>query len=106
MTVGRQPAADPPPPRSLYAASVRVIEQARLGFREGTSDKVYEVDLVEVAPAQYVVNFRFGRRGKALRDGTKTATPVDLARARAIFAKLVAEKAAGGYRPLPAAGVS
>ena len=82
---------------------MRVIEQARLGFREGTSDKVYEVDLVEVAPAQYVVNFRFGRRGKALRDGTRTATPVDLAKARAIFGKLVAEKTAGGYRAIAAA---
>jgi hypothetical protein len=83
---------------------VRVIEQARLGFRQGTSDKVYEVDLVEVAPAQYVVNFRFGRRGKALRDGTKTATPVDLAKARAIFARLVAEKTAGGYQALAVPG--
>ena len=27
---------------------MRVIEQARLWFREGTSDKVYEIDLVEV----------------------------------------------------------
>jgi hypothetical protein len=42
---------------------VRVIDQARLGFREGTSDKVYEVELVEVATNQYVVNLRFGRRG-------------------------------------------
>jgi len=46
-----------------------VIDQARLWFREGTSDKVYEVDLVEVAPNQHVINFRFGRRGSALRDG-------------------------------------
>ncbi|MEO8700734.1 MAG: WGR domain-containing protein, partial [Kofleriaceae bacterium] len=79
-------------------ARVRVIEQARLAFREGTSDKVYEVDLVEVATNQYVVNFRFGRRGTALRDGTKTATPVALAKAKTIFDKLVAEKTAGGYK--------
>ncbi len=79
---------------------MRVIEQARLGFREGTSDKVYEVDLVEVASGQYVVNFRYGRRGGALTDGTKTAAPVPLAKARTIFEKLVAEKTAGGYRPL------
>ena len=83
---------------------MRVIEQARLWFREGTSDKVYEVDLVEVATNQHVVNFRYGRRGSALRDGTKTATPVDLKKAKAIFDKLVAEKTAGGYRPLAASG--
>jgi hypothetical protein len=78
---------------------VRVIDQARLWFREGTSDKVYEVDLVEVATSQYVVNFRFGRRGAALKDGTKTSLPVSLEKARGIFQKLVDEKLAGGYAP-------
>jgi hypothetical protein len=78
---------------------VRVIDQARLWFREGTSDKVYEVDLVEVATGQYVVNFRFGRRGAALKDGTKTSLPVSLEKARGIFQKLVDEKLAGGYAP-------
>ncbi|HUJ60991.1 MAG TPA: WGR domain-containing protein [Kofleriaceae bacterium] len=76
---------------------MRVIEQARLWFREGNSDKVYEIDLVELVANQYVVNFRFGRRGTALRDGTKTPLPVDLAKARTTFQKLVAEKIAGGY---------
>ena len=64
---------------------MRVIDQARLWFREGTSDKVYEVDLVEVATGQYVVNFRFGRRGGALKDGTKTSLPVSLDKARGVF---------------------
>jgi hypothetical protein len=77
---------------------VRVIDQARLSFREGTSDKVYEVDLVEVATGQYVVNFRFGRRGGSLKDGTKTSLPVSLDKARGVFQKLVDEKLAGGYQ--------
>ncbi|HSD89432.1 MAG TPA: hypothetical protein VLB44_18005, partial [Kofleriaceae bacterium] len=77
---------------------MRVIDQARLWFREGTSDKVYEIDLVEVATGQYVVNFRFGRRGGALKDGTKTSLPVALDKARGIFGKLVDEKLAGGYQ--------
>lgn len=77
---------------------MRVIEQSRLWFREGTSDKVFEIDLVEVATNQYVVNFRFGRRGTALKDGTKTALPLSLDKARAVFGKLVDEKLAGGYQ--------
>jgi WGR domain len=85
---------------------MKVVERARLGFREGNSDKVYEVDLVEVATDQYVVNFRFGRRGTALRDGTKTPLPLSLARARAVFESLVAEKTRGGYRPLAEGAVS
>jgi len=77
---------------------VRVIEQSRLWFREGASDKVYEIDLVEVAANQYVVNFRFGRRGSALKDGTKTALPLSLDKARVVFKKLVDEKLAGGFQ--------
>ncbi len=85
---------------------MRVIEQARLWFREGSSDKVYEVDLVELVAGQYVVNFRFGRRGAPLKDGTKTPLPVDAGKARTIFQKLVDEKLAGGYQHLAAGGAA
>lgn len=81
---------------------MRIVERARLGFREGNSDKVYEVDLVEVVPGQYVVNFRYGRRGSSLRDGTKTPLPLALDKARSVFTALVAEKTRGGYQPLAA----
>lgn len=81
------------------ALSMRIVDQARLWFQEGKSDKVYEVDLVEITAGQHVVNFRFGRRDTALRDGTKTPLPVSLDQARSIFAALVAEKTARGYKP-------
>jgi hypothetical protein len=77
---------------------MKILDQARLWFREGNSDKVYEVDLVEVVDGQYVVNFRYGRRGAQLRDGTKTPLPVSLDKARAVYAALVSEKQRGGYR--------
>jgi len=48
---------------------VKLIKQVSLYFQEGRADKVYEVDLCEVGPGQYVVNFRYGRRGTALKDG-------------------------------------
>jgi predicted DNA-binding WGR domain protein len=82
---------------------MRIVDSARLWFAEGNSDKVYEVDIVEVAVNQYVVNFRYGRRGSVLRDGTKTATPVALAKAQTVFALLIAEKRKGGYRDHQAA---
>jgi predicted DNA-binding WGR domain protein len=66
-------------------------------FQEGKSDKVYEVDLLEVGAGQYVVNFRYGRRGTALKDGTKTPTPVSMAEARKAFDKLVQSKLDTGY---------
>ncbi|XXF77153.1 hypothetical protein P2318_29480 [Myxococcaceae bacterium GXIMD 01537] len=76
---------------------MKVLEQARLVFQEGRSDKVYEVDLLEVGAGQHLVNFRYGRRGTALKDGTKTPGPVALAEARRVFEKLVESKLESGY---------
>src|SRR4051812_25310266 len=80
---------------------MRLLNQVRLEFREGTSDKVYEVDLCEVGPGQFVVNFRYGRRGSALRDGSKTPAPVSQAKAQQLFDSLVAEKRGKGYQDIP-----
>ena len=44
-----------------------------------------------------MVNFRYGRRGARLREGTKTPFPESLAKAEDIFARLVAEKTGKGY---------
>jgi bifunctional non-homologous end joining protein LigD len=73
-------------------------QRATLYFREGTSDKVYQVAL-EPAGERFVVNFAYGRRGSTLSTGTKTNVPVDLEHAHMIFEKLVREKTAKGYTP-------
>ncbi|NJK73456.1 MAG: WGR domain-containing protein [Microcoleus sp. SU_5_6] len=46
----------------------------------------------------YSVNFRYGRRGANLKEGTKTDTAVPLTQAEKVFDKLVAEKVKKGYR--------
>lgn len=76
---------------------MRLVRQTQLHFREGNSDKVYEVDLCET-DGLYLVNFRYGRRGANLKEGTKTASPVSLAEAENAFKKLVDEKTKKGYR--------
>lgn len=76
---------------------MRLIRQAALHFQQGNSDKVYEVDLCEAGDGEFLVNFRYGRRGAALREGTKTAFPVSRAKADGIFEALVAEKTGKGY---------
>lgn len=68
-----------------------------LYLREGTSDKVYEVDLCEAGEGEFVVNFRYGRRGTTLREGTKTTFPVSRAEAEVVFDKLVESKTSKGY---------
>ncbi|MEZ4400655.1 MAG: hypothetical protein R3B06_11585 [Kofleriaceae bacterium] len=86
---------------------MKLVKQTRLAFVEGKSDKVYEVDLCEVGADQFVVNFRYGKRGGALKDGSKTPAPVKRGEADRVFAKLVQSKLDTGYldeatpRPAP-----
>lgn len=81
---------------------MKVVRSVRLWFREGTSDKVYEVDLVDLERTpddqRYLVNFRYGRRGATLRDGTKTASPVGLDKAERLYDSVVVSKINEGYR--------
>jgi len=73
-------------------------ESVTLYFREGSSNKVYQVSL-EPAGEGYLVNFAYGRRGSTLSTGTKTNSPVGYDEAKSIYDKLVREKTAKGYAP-------
>src|SRR5687768_10751541 len=79
---------------------MKLIRQVTLHFQEGKSDKIYEVDLAEVAPGRFVVNFRYGRRGTTYKEGAKTVQAVARADAERIFADLVQEKVQKGYREI------
>lgn len=76
---------------------MKLIKSIQLFFQEGNSDKVYEIELLESGADAYVVNFRYGRRGGTLKDGTKTVFPVPLAEAEKLFAELENEKRKKGY---------
>ncbi len=77
---------------------MKLISQTKLFFKEGTSDKVYEIDLCEVGEGLYVVNFRYGRRGSTLKEGQKTANSVGKAKAMEVMEALAVEKRKGGYQ--------
>jgi hypothetical protein len=81
---------------------VKVVRTLKLWFREGASDQVYEVDLVDTeaqaAGARFLVNIRYGRRGQVPRDGTKTPVPVSRAEAERIFDSVAVSKVNEGYR--------
>lgn len=81
---------------------MKLVAQKILFFQQGSSDKVYEVDLCEVGAGQYVVNYRYGRRGGALRDGTETPSALSRDGAQRVFDKLVASKLTKGYREIAA----
>ncbi len=77
---------------------MKLLKRTTLLYQEGSSDKVYEVDLCQTAENLYVINFRYGRRGTTLKEGTKTARAVQLAPAQKAFDRLVASKVKKGYR--------
>ena len=85
---------------------MELLRHIHLEYREGTSVKIYEVDLSSVGSGTYVVNFRYGRHGMALREGTKTKNPVGLESAEAIFEELVTSKRTKGYEEVESTGVS
>jgi len=80
---------------------MKVVRSSRLSYQQGNSDKVYEVDLCDVSsgttPDEFVVNFRYGRRGRSLRESTKTPAPVTREEADKIFDSLVVSKLNKGY---------
>jgi len=76
---------------------LKIEQQKVLFFTEGNSDKVYEVDLCSSGMDLFVVNFRYGRRGNKLREGTKTVFPVSFEEANTVFDVLVSSKIAKGY---------
>lgn len=73
-------------------------ESITLYFKEGTSDKVYQAELNEQS-GKYVVNFAYGRRGRDLKTGTKTPSPVSYEEAKLIYDELVNSKLKKGYQP-------
>src|SRR6185437_5039278 len=73
-------------------------ESITLYYRQGASDKIYNVG-IEPSGAGFVVNFAYGRRGATLTTGSKTATPVSFEQEKKIYDKLVKEKTAKGYTP-------
>ena len=77
---------------------MKALATTSLYYSEGSSDKEYHAEIVEVAGGN-VVNFRYGRRGSSLTVGTKTSAPVDFAQAKKIYDKLVKEKTSKGYTP-------
>jgi predicted DNA-binding WGR domain protein len=77
---------------------MQLIQRKTLVYQAGNSDKVYEVDLCQVAPDRYMVNYRYGKRGGNLREGAETVAAVPLAEAQKVFDRLVHSKVKKGYQ--------
>jgi len=87
----------------FFISKINHMNSVNLYYREGGSDKVYQVTLLPKENG-WVVNFAYGRRGTTLTSGTKTSSPVGRLEAERIFERLVAEKMKKGYCPLESSG--
>jgi len=84
-------------------AAILQAKSISLAYQEGTSDKVYHVQITGVGGGPYglfEVHFQYGRRGKTLIKGTKTSTPVSWGEASRIYIDLVHEKRTKGYKEI------
>ena len=73
------------------------IMQTTLYFREGGSDKVYQVEIRGCGNSTYQVYASWGRRGSTLQTALKSPHPTILVEANRLYTRLVASKVAKGY---------
>ena len=71
-------------------------EKVSLYYQQGSSDKVYHLQL-ETAEGGWSVNAQWGRRGSSLQSDTK-ATGSTYEEAKHIFDRVLREKTGKGYR--------
>lgn len=74
----------------------KIVKSIELFFQEGSSDKVYNAQIVEEYASSYTVKVQWGRRGASLQEGTK-AVKVSLSVAERKFDSCVREKRNKGY---------
>ena len=77
--------------------ATKTMRRVSLFYRDDRSDKVYSVG-IHPAGTGFEVIAEYGRRGGTMQTDKKTAGPVLLETAQALFDKLVREKTAKGYR--------
>src|SRR5271155_6026783 len=75
---------------------VKERETIELYFQQGSSDKVYHLQL-ESVEEQWSVNAKWGRRGSALQSDTKVSS-VAFEEAKRVYDRIIREKTGKGYR--------
>ncbi len=75
---------------------VKETEAIELYFQQGSSDKVYHLQLESVGE-QWSVNAQWGRRGSALQSDTKVSS-VAFDEAKRVYDRIIREKTGKGYR--------
>lgn len=84
---------------------ITILKKDSLYYREGTSDKVYHLSLERISNAdEYTVKYAYGRRGSALKTGSKNSSPMSISSAKMLYDATLREKLAKGYQPMISTG--
>jgi bifunctional non-homologous end joining protein LigD len=75
-----------------------LVEKISLFFKQGSSDKYYNIAIEEVETDLFMVPFTYGRRGTSGQSGSKTSEPVPYDKAKKAYDKVVKQKKAKGYQ--------
>jgi hypothetical protein len=85
---------------------MKVVRTAKLSFKAGGFDKIYEIFIVDnetsKGGARFLINFRYGRSGGTMREGTRNSTPITRDTAEKLFDSILVAKANEGYRRVDA----
>jgi bifunctional non-homologous end joining protein LigD len=74
-----------------------ITQSVNLAYRQGSSDKVYNVWIESTPRGFYDVKFSYGKRGSTLKSDAK-ASAVSQRRAQEVLDAIVSEKTGKGYR--------
>lgn len=76
---------------------MKTIHHTKLTLNKGKIEKTCLVELCQVKEQAYVVNYRIGRKGKRLQEGTLTRFPVPYTKAMSDFERFIKNKKLQGY---------
>ena len=76
---------------------MKAIQHIKLELKKGKIQKVCMVELCQIEDDNYIVNYRMGRKGKGLKEGTATKFPTTLKKATIIFNQFIERKKQQGY---------
>lgn len=76
----------------------KIKKSSDLYYKDGSSDKVYHLQMVEKENNKFDINFQYGKRGGTLKADTKISD-ANFDEADKLFNKLLKEKLSKGYKP-------
>lgn len=80
----------------------QILPSISLFYKEGSSDKEYHLTVMGNEAEGFRVQYRYGKRGSALKAKFKNVSPVDFETAIGIYNGIEAEKRREGYTPCEA----